>query len=222
MMNKEQLKKKIIEIIKYLSTEYPEARTHLEFNTPFELLISTILAAQCTDVRVNKDMVPLYQKKYKTPQDILNDGIDNFRNNIKSITFPNNKAKAVIGMCEQIVKDFNGKVPNTMEELTKLTGVGRKSASVILGNCFEKKDVIIVDTHFKRVTERLGLTENKDPEKIEMELKEIVPTEEQFNFSLRIGEHGRQICDAKKPKCDECFLSKICPSKNLFHKPNKK
>ncbi|MCX6164803.1 MAG: endonuclease III [Ignavibacteriae bacterium] len=199
-MNKEQLKKKVKEIIKYLSTEYPEAKTHLEYKTPFELLISTVLAAQCTDIRVNKDMVPLYQKKYKTPRDILDDGTDNFRDNIKSITFPNNKAKAVIAMCEQLVKDFNGKVPNTMEELTKLAGVG----------------------NFKRVTERLGLTENKDPEKIEMELKELVLSDEQFNFSLRIGEHGRQICDAKKPKCDICFLNHLCPSKNLFNKPNKK
>jgi len=222
MMNKEQLKKKVKEIIKYLSNEYPEARTHLEFSTPFELLISTVLAAQCTDVRVNKDMVPLYKNKYRTPQDILTDGIDNFRNNIKSITFPNNKAKAVIALCEELVKEYKGSVPGTMEGLTSLTGVGRKSASVILGNCFGQKDVIIVDTHFKRVTERLGLIENKDPEKIEMELKGIVPPEEQFNFSLRIGEHGRQICDAKKPKCEECFLNHICPSKNLFNKPNKK
>jgi endonuclease III len=222
MMNKELLKKKVKEIIKYLSKEYPEARTHLEFNSPFELLISTVLAAQCTDIRVNKDMVPLYKKKYKTPQDILDDGIDNFRNNIKSITFPNNKAKAVIAMCQQLVKEFDGKIPGTMEELTKLSGVGRKSASVILGNCFGQNAVIIVDTHVKRVTERLGLTENKEQDKIELELKEIVPPYEQFNFSLRTGEHGRQICDAKKPKCDECFLNHICPSKNLFNKPNKK
>lgn len=221
-MNKEQLQKKVKEIIKLLNREYPEAKTHLDFKNAFELLISTVLAAQCTDVRVNKDMVPLYKSKYKKPKDILSDGIDNFRNNIKSITFPNNKAKAIIALCEQLEKDFKGKVPGTMEELTKLTGVGRKSASVILGNCFGQNDVIIVDTHLKRVTERLGLTEKKDPDKIEMELKEIVPDEEQFNFSLRIGEHGRQICDAKKPKCEECYLNILCPSKNLFNKSNKK
>jgi endonuclease III len=220
-MNKEQLKNKVQEIIKLLSKEYPEARTHLEFKNAFELMISTVLAAQCTDVRVNKDIVPLYKTKYKKPKDILGDGLDNFRNNIKSITFPNNKAKAIIALCEQLEKDYKGKVPGTMEELTKLSGVGRKSASVILGNCFGQNDVIIVDTHFKRVTERLGLTENKDPEKIEMELKEIVPEEEQFNFSLRIGEHGRLVCDAKKPKCEECFLSYLCPSKNMFNKSKK-
>jgi|WetSurMetagenome_2_1015567.scaffolds.fasta_scaffold37112_4 endonuclease III len=222
MMDKEQLKKKAKEVIKYLSTEYPEAKTHLEYTTPFELLISTVLAAQCTDIRVNKDMVPLYKKKYKTPQDILKDGIANFTNEIKSITFFNSKANAIMKMCEQLVKEYKGKVPGTMEELTKLSGIGRKSASVILGNCFGQKEVIIVDTHFKRVTARLGLTEKDEPEKIEMEMKEIVPPDEQFNFSLRIGEHGRQICDAKKPKCEECFLNHLCPSKNLFNKSNKK
>lgn len=212
-MNKVQLTNRAKEIIEYLKKEYPEVKTHLDFNTPFELLISTVLAAQCTDVRINMVMPPLYKKKYKTPKDILNDGIDNFRENIKSITFFNNKAKSIIALCEHLVKEYKGKVPDTMEELTKLAGVGRKSASVILGNCFGKSDVIIVDTHFKRVSARLGLTEKDDPEKIEMELKEIIPPDEQFLFSLRIGEHGRQICDAKKPKCEECFLNNICPSR---------
>jgi endonuclease III len=208
-----QLRNRAKEIIEYLKKGYPEVKTHLDFKTPFELLISTVLAAQCTDVRVNMVMTPLYKRKYKTPKDILNDGINNFRENIKSITFFNNKAKSIIVLCEQIVKEYNGKVPDTMEGLTNLAGVGRKSASVILGNCFGKNDVIIVDTHLKRVSARLGLTEKEDPEKIEIELKEIIPTNEQFLFSLRIGEHGRQICDAKKPKCEECFLNHICPSR---------
>jgi len=221
-MSKEQLKKKAKEIIEYLRKEYPKVKTHLDYNTPFELLVSTVLAAQCTDVRINMVMVPLYKTKYKTPKDILDDGIKNFTDKIKSITFFNSKAKSIFALCEQIIKNYNGKIPDTMEALTKLTGVGRKSASVILGNCFGKKDVIIVDTHFKRVTARLGLTEKEDPEKIEMDLKEIILPDEQFLFSLRISEHGRQICDAKKPKCDECFLNNICPSKNLFTKTNKK
>lgn len=215
-MNKTQLTGKVKEILKLTGREYPEARTHLDFKNPFELLISTVLAAQCTDVRINMTMPPLYRKKYKSPQDILKDGLANFTNEIKSITFFNSKAKAIMALCGQIVKDFNGKVPETMEGLTSLSGVGRKSASVILGNCFGKKDVIIVDTHVKRVSERLGLIKSKEPEKIEMELKEIVSPDEQFNYSLRIGEHGRQICDAKKPKCTECFLSDLCPSKKLF------
>jgi endonuclease III len=221
-MNKADLKNKVKEIIKLTGREYPEAHTHLDFNNAFELLISTVLAAQCTDVRINRTMPPLYKKKYKSPQDILNDGLANFTKEIKSITFFNSKANAIIKMCGQLVKEYKGKVPGTMDELTKLSGVGRKSASVILGNCFGQKDVIIVDTHLKRVSERLGLAKSKEPEKIEMELKELVPPDEQFLFSLRIGEHGRQICDAKKPKCGDCFLSHICPSKRLFTESIKK
>ena len=212
------LKKRATDILKKLAQEYPESKSHLEFKNPFELLISTVLAAQCTDVRVNMSMPPLYKSKYKSPKDILKDGEANFRQNIKSISFPNSKAKSVLALCKQLGDEFHGEVPKTMEELTKLHGVGRKSASVVLGNCFGKKDVIIVDTHFKRVTARLGLTENEDPEKIEKDLKEIIPENEQFNFSLRIGDHGRQICDAKKPKCPECMFVKSCPSAKLFLK----
>ncbi len=199
-------------IINRLEKSYPDAKIHLKFNNAFELLISTILSAQCTDELVNKVMLPLYKEKYKTPRDILNDGIENFKSNIKSINFYNNKAKSIFKLCEILQEKYNGKVPNTMEELTKLPGIGRKSANVILGNYFGKKDTIIVDTHFKRVTTRLGLTENENPDKIELELKEFVPSSEQYNFSIRIGEHGRQICKAKNPKCDECIFNDICPS----------
>jgi len=221
-MNRTLLKKRVEEILKILNREYPEAKTHLDFNSPFELLVSTVLAAQCTDIRINMVMPPLYKKIYKGPKDILKDGIENFTDNIKSITFFNSKAKSIMGMCEMLVNEFGGKVPGTMEELTKLPGVGRKSASVVLGNCFGQKDVIIVDTHLKRVSDRLGLIENDNPEKIEMELKEIVPPDQQHNYSLKIGEHGRVVCDAKKPKCGECSISHICPSKDSFNKPDKK
>jgi endonuclease-3 len=210
-MSKAQLKSKIAEILKCLKQTYPEAKVHLWYTTPFELLISTVLAAQCTDERVNSVMIPLYKTKYKSPKDIIKDGLENFRSNIKSITFPNNKAKAILKMCQQLEENFGGKVPETMEELIQLEGVGRKSANVILGNCFGKKDVIIVDTHLKRVTERLGLIENSDPDKIEQELKELVPENEQFTFSLVIGEHGRQVCKARKPLCKDCVIIKLCP-----------
>ena len=209
-MNKEKLAK---EILIRLIQEYPDAKCHLEFNSPFELLISTVLAAQCTDVRVNAVIVPLYKTKYKKPKDILNDGLDNFRNNVKSINFFNNKALAIFRICEDLNSKFKSNVPGSMEDLTSLKGIGRKSASVILGNCFGRKDVIIVDTHLSRVTARLGLIESDNPEKIEFELKELIPAENQFDFSLRIGEHGRQICKAKKPDCVNCFLNDICPSK---------
>ncbi|MBS1518593.1 MAG: endonuclease III [Bacteroidetes bacterium] len=211
-MKKTDLKKLSSEIIRRFAAEYPDAVCHLEFRSPFELIVSTVLAAQCTDIRVNMVMTPLYKARYKKPTDILKDGIEGFRENIKSINFFNNKAKAVLSICETLENKFGGKVPGNMEDLTSLTGVGRKSASVVLGNCFGKKDVIIVDTHLKRVAARLGLIENDNPEKIETELKEIIPPDEQFHFSMRIGEHGRQICKAKKPDCGDCFLSDICIS----------
>lgn len=215
-MNKEKLIKLSAEIVKRLSKEYPDVKCHLDFRSPFELIVSTVLAAQCTDIRVNMVMVPLYKSKYKSPSDILNDGESNFRENIKSINFFNNKAKAVLSICKTVTEKFGGKIPGTMEELTSLAGVGRKSASVVLGNCFGKKDVIIVDTHLKRVASRLGLIENDNPDKIETELKEIIPAKEQFYFSMRIGEHGRQICKAKKPDCAGCFLNDICVSAFKF------
>ena len=211
-MKKSDKKKLSGEIIKRLAKEYPDAKCHLDFNSPFELIVSTVLAAQCTDIRVNLVMVPLYRTKYKSPKDIINDGEDNFRENIKSINFFNNKAKAVLSICKTVVDKYNGQIPQTMDELTSLAGVGRKSASVVMGNCFGKNDVIIVDTHLKRVATRLGLIENENPEKIEIELKGIIPDNEQFHFSMRIGELGRQICKAKKPDCEGCFMNDICVS----------
>jgi endonuclease III len=213
-MAKDELIKRVKTIIGKLAGNYPDAKCHLDFKNPFELLVSTVLAAQCTDDRVNMTMTPLYRKKYKSPKDILKDGIDNFRNEIKSINFFNNKAKSILALCEMLEKKHGGKVPGEMDALTELPGVGRKSASVVLGNCFGKNDVIIVDTHLKRVSARLGLIENDNPDKIETELKEIVPPKEQFHFSMRTGEHGRLICQAKKPKCGDCFLSGLCPSYN--------
>lgn len=211
-MNEAELMKYAREVVKRLAKHYPDAKTHLDHNNAFELLISTVLAAQMTDVGVNKVMDPLYKSRYKKPQDILKDGQEKFRDNIKSINFYNNKSKAVISLCQDLVDNYNGKVPDTMEELTKLKGVGRKTANVVLGNCFGKKDVIIVDTHLKRVSQRLGLVETDKPDKIEQELSEEIPSNEQFGFSMRIGDHGRQICKAKKPNCEECFLNDICPS----------
>lgn len=209
-MNKEKQANKVL---LRLSLEYPDAKCHLEFSNPFELLLSTVLAAQCTDIRVNKVMVPIYKSKYKKPEDILYDGIENFRNNIKSINFFNNKASAIYSICEDLKLKFHSNVPSSLEELTSMKGVGRKSANVILGNCYGKNDVIIVDTHLSRVSARLGLIESDNPEKIESELKEIIPSKSQFKFSLIIGEHGRQICKAKKPDCVNCILNDICPSK---------
>jgi len=203
-------KKKARLILKKLAKLYPEAKCHLEFKNAFELTISTVLSAQCTDEIVNKTMVPLYATKYKTPEDIMKDGIDNFRDNIKSINFYNNKAKSVMKLAEKLITDFGSEIPESMEDLTSLPGLGRKSANVIRGNSFGKKDCVIVDTHFKRVASRLGIIENENPEKIEIEVKELINEKDQYDFSMRIGEHGRVVCNAKKPKCEICVFTDIC------------
>ena len=207
----------IKKILTLLDTAYPDAKTHLEFDSPFELAVSTVLAAQCTDVRVNMVMVPLYKTKYKSPEDILNAGLKNFSEDIKSISFFNKKAKSILSLCNELVNKYSGKIPGTMEELTSLPGIGRKTANVLLANCFGRKDCIITDTHLIRVSGRLGLTKEKEPEKIEMDLKKLIPEDKQTEFSMKIGEHGRTICDAKKPKCDECMFGDICPSKKEFN-----
>ncbi|MDZ4711357.1 MAG: endonuclease III [bacterium] len=211
-MNDPSLKKFAKIIVTRLREHFPEVKCHLEFKTPFELLISTILAAQCTDLRVNLVMTPLYRSKYKSPDDIIKDGEENFRSNIRSINFYNNKARNAVEVCKKLINEYNGKVPDEIDELVKLPGVGRKTASVVTGNCYRKNDVIIVDTHLKRVSARLGLIKADDPDKIELELKEIIPADEQFKFSMRTGELGRQICKARKPDCENCFLNDICPS----------
>ncbi len=209
-MTLEEKKARAKAIIKKLAKLYPEAKCHLEFNNSFELAVSTVLSAQCTDEIVNKTMTPLYKNKYKKPEDIAKDGIDNLRDNIKSINFFNNKSKSVIGLAEKLISEYNSQIPESMEELTSLPGLGRKSANVIRGNFFGKTDCIIVDTHFKRVASRLGLIENDNPEKIELEVKEFVNEKEQYDFSMRIGEHGRVVCNAKKPKCEICEFTDIC------------
>lgn len=211
-LKKDEFKKYVDLVYKKLSKAYPNAKCHLDFENPFQLLISTVLAAQCTDIRVNQVMVPLYKAIYFSPSDILKYGLDNFKTKIKSINFYNNKAKAILALCEKLVNEFNGKVPSTIEDLVTLPGVGRKSASVIMGHCFNKKDVVIVDTHLKRVAGKLGLIKSSDPDKIENEVKEIIPPSNQFTFSMVTGEHGRVICHARKPNCQECFLNEVCPS----------
>lgn len=212
------LKEKADAISSILKKLYPHPVCHLDFSNVFELTVSTILAAQCTDERVNAVMTPLYKTRYKSPKDILTDGLENFKENIKSITFPNSKAKSILNLAEQLTEKFKGQVPDSMDELINLSGIGRKSANVILGNVYGRKDCVIVDTHLKRVSERLGLIKNSDADKIEYELKELIPEKEQFNFSMRVGEHGRQVCKAKKPDCKNCKLKELCE----FYKTNKK
>lgn len=212
VMSESTAKKKTraAKIYDILLAEYPDAKCHLDFENPYQLLISTLLAAQCTDVRVNATMGPLY-KKYKTPADILKVKPAELEKELSSINFYRNKTKSVINCCKALVDNHGGKVPRTMEELTELAGVGRKTANVVLGNCFGEP-AITTDTHLNRVTQRLGLVDTDAPDKIEMELKEIIPPKNQMKFSHVIGEHGRQVCKAKKPACDECVVNALCPS----------
>lgn len=193
-----------------LSKEFPQANCHLHYKNPFQLLISTILAAQCTDERVNLVTDNLY-KKYKDPQDFINTREQVLEKEIGSINFYRNKTKSIIKCCKTLIDKFNSKVPETMNELLTLPGVGRKTANVILGNCFNVP-AIIVDTHLSRTSQRLGLTDSSNADKIEFELKEIVQENKQVEFSHLLGELGREICKARKPLCSDCTVSKLCPS----------
>src|SRR4030066_1341182 len=206
------IKEKVLEIIKRLKKEYSELKTALKFGAPFELLVSTILSAQTTDVHVNKVTETLF-KKYKTIKDYADAPLDTLRKDISSINFYNNKAKNIRASAEMIIEKFDSKVPKTMEELTSLPGVARKTANIILSNVYGINEGIAVDTHVKRLTFRLGLTKNENPVKIEKDLREITPKEEWGNLSHLLIFHGRKICQAKKPKHNECVLYDICPSR---------
>ncbi|MCS7229390.1 MAG: endonuclease III [Candidatus Kryptonium sp.] len=203
-------KKRVRKIINVLKKLYPDAKTHLRFSNPLELLVATILAAQCTDERVNKVTEYLF-KKYRTAHDYADADLKVLEQEIKPTGFYRNKAKAIKNCCKVLVEKYDGRVPDTLEELVDLPGVGRKTANAVLANAFGKQG-IIVDTHLKRVTTRLGLVKSKDPDKIEFELMEIVPKNSWTLFSNIIGEHGRYVCEARKPKCSICKISKLCPS----------
>jgi endonuclease III len=208
--SKEKKKARALKIIDALEREYPNAACHLHFKNPFQLLVSTILAAQSTDVGVNKVMDELY-KKYKTPADFAKAKPEVLEKELSSINFFRNKTKSVIKCSTSLVEKFGGEVPKTMDELVELAGVGRKTANVVLGNCFGIP-AIMTDTHLNRVTQRLGLVDTDVPDKIEAALKEIIPDNKQVKFSHLIGEHGRNVCKSRKPLCDECVINKLCPS----------
>jgi len=205
-----ELAKRVIEIIRRLSKEYPHAKIALEFDNPVEILVATILSAQCTDERVNKVTDSLF-KKYKTVKDYASADIKKFEQEIRSAGFYHNKAKNIINAAKIIREKFNGEVPGTMGELMSLPGVARKTANIVLGNAFGKVEGIAVDTHVMRLSQRMGLSKNNDPVKIEQDLMEIVPKDEWFRISYILIDHGRKICDARKPLCDKCLLKDICP-----------
>jgi endonuclease-3 len=198
-----------------LEKEHLDAEIALTFKNPLELLISTILSAQCTDKRVNIVTKTLF-KKYKTLEDYAKADIKELELDIRSTGFYHNKARHIKKCCQMLIEKFGSQVPRTMEELLELPGVARKTANIVLSNVFGIVEGIAVDTHVRRLSERLGLTQNKNQDKIEQDLMKIVPKEMWMRFSDLLVFHGRRICMAKKPKCGECVLNKICPSAFTF------
>jgi len=199
------------DIVVRLKQMYPKAKCALDFTNAFELLIATILSAQSTDVRVNIVTKSLF-RKYPSPLAFADASQVEMERDVKQTGFFRNKAKAVIAASKAIVEKHNGEVPRTMDELTALPGVGRKTANVVLSNAFKIAVGIVVDTHVTRVTARLGLTASDDAVKIEQDLMKLIPQKEWTNFSHRIIAHGRTICIARKPKCAQCALNELCPS----------
>jgi endonuclease-3 len=209
------IKTRALKTIRLLEKEHSDAEIALTFKNPLELLISTILSAQCTDKRVNIVTKTLF-KKYKTPEDYAKADIKELEQDIRSTGFYHNKARHIKKCCQMLIEKFGSQVPRTMEELLELPGVARKTANIVLSNVFGIVEGIAVDTHVRRLSERLGLTQNKNQDKIEQDLMKIVPKEMWMRFSDLLVFHGRRICMAKKPKCGQCVLNKICPSAFTF------
>ncbi len=203
------IKTRTKKIIQLLRENYPDAKIALDFKTPFQLLIATILAAQCTDERVNQVTKTLFEK-YMGPQDFLSTPITELEKDIFSTGFYRQKAKSIQNCCRELVTRHEGKVPADFDKLTELPGVGRKTASVIMGNAYNTP-AIAVDTHVKRISNIFELVNEDNADKIELLLKKIVPVEDWTIFSHLIATHGRNICFARKPNCAECFLTKLCP-----------
>ena len=208
----------VSEIIPRLKREYPDARTELDWRNPLELLVATILSAQTTDVRVNQVTRNLFEK-YRTAEDYAAADPTELEKDIRPTGFYRNKARALQGMARALLERHGGEVPRTMAELIALPGVGRKTANVVLGNAFGSDEGIVVDTHVRRVSNRLGLTEERDPEKVERDLLRVVPEGDRTIFSHLLIFHGRRRCKARKPDCQGCVLNDVCPSAFYYKTP---
>ena len=204
-------KTRLLKIIELLEKEYPKTKIALHYSSPLEILVATILSAQCTDKRVNL-VTPSLFKKYKTAKDYANANLAELEQDIRSTGFYRNKAKNIKNAGRMIVERFDSQVPQTMEEILELPGVARKTANIVLSNAYGVIVGIAVDTHVRRLSKRLGLTENTNPDKIEKDLMQIVPKSHWKSITNLLISHGRAVCDARKPKCGICCLNKICPS----------
>jgi endonuclease III len=203
-----------LEVFSRLKREYPDARTELDYETPLQLAIATILSAQCTDKRVNM-VTPLLFQTFPTAASLAEAPPEKLEEIIKSTGFFRNKTKSLIGLGKALVERHNGAIPDSMEELVKLPGIGRKTANVILGNAFGKNEGIVVDTHVARVSHRLGLTRETDAVKIEQDLMPLFPRNDWALLSHLLIFHGRRVCEARRPKCEICGLNDICPSSTV-------
>jgi endonuclease III len=199
------------EVISRLKEAYPDARTELTWEDPLQLLVATMLSAQSTDVRVNEVTEGLF-RKYRTAEDYAEADLAELEEEIRPVGFFRNKARSIRSMARALVEEHDGEVPRTMEELVALTGVGRKTANVVLGNAFDMDEGVVVDTHVRRLSNRLGLSKENEPEKIERDLLEVVPREERTLFSHLLIFHGRRVCTSRKPDCPNCVLNHVCPS----------
>ena len=217
---KSQRRTRAKKISKLLHRTYPDPKVALNYSNPLQLLIATILSAQCTDVRVNV-VTPGLFKKHRNASDFANANQSELEQDIRSTGFYRNKAKSIISCCKSLVEEHGGKVPKTMAELVQLGGVGRKTANCVLGGAYGINSGVVVDTHVRRVSQRLGLATTGDPEKIELELMELLPEEEWYLFGNLLILHGLKTCDARKPDCLNCPIQKLCPSAEEFMKMKK-
>ncbi|OFW77119.1 MAG: endonuclease III [Actinobacteria bacterium RBG_19FT_COMBO_70_19] len=199
------------QIVKVLSKAYPDAEVALRFSTPLEMLVATILSAQCTDEKVNEVTATLF-RKYRSPRDYLKVPEDELRADIKPTGFFNQKAASIRAACERIVEVYDGRVPDTMEDLITLRGVARKTANIVLGNAYGTVEGIAVDTHVKRLANRLGFSAETDPDKIEQDLMRLIPRKRWFDFTYVLIDHGRAVCVARAPRCENCPVNHLCPS----------
>lgn len=198
-------------IVRILSEAHPDAHVALNFSNALEMLVATILSAQCTDEKVNEVTSSLFAK-YRSPEDYLKVPEDELKADIKPTGFFNQKATSIRAACQRIVEAYDGVVPDTMEELITLRGVARKTANIVLGNAYGKVEGVAVDTHVKRLANRLGFSGRSDPDKIEKDLMEQVPRDAWFNFTYVLIDHGRQVCVARRPRCEDCVVNHLCPS----------
>jgi endonuclease-3 len=204
---------RIAAILKALDEAYPNVECALIHRTPWELLVATILSAQCTDVRVNM-VTPELFKRFPTPAAMSKAALPELEALIRTTGFFHNKAKSIQGAAKKITTEFKGQVPQTLAELITIPGAARKTANVVLGVCFNKAEGVVVDTHVFRIARRLGLAKGDTPQKVEQELMRIIPQDHWIAFSHQLIHHGRQVCEARRPKCDRCNLEQLCTSKD--------